>query len=357
MFVLTSCTQDPPTPVDPDPTPSASTSSPEASDTPEPTPSPTTDAPSDEATASDEPSDGATPDDTSSEASGGDDTTPTDPATTSAAQPLGSWTQSPSSSSGSNPDFVKVAAVTRNAVVEGACKVAAGASETINKCVSVWNTSHDGFLSVVDATDGAGVHTVRVYRQTDTQMVATLEAAGPVGDLKGSDWPSGDNVVLAAVNGSERMIVAWDASAAEPTIAAHLGWPLGGESVYFAAGKIIKELDELGGGDLQILTPGVTSSNGKKVGYSTSDPAPTVIALRVYRAWISGNYAGMQGMASDKAIAAFKKNPVSHDVFTLSGNACTLSSTKATCTFSSSGGNSTWTLERHDGKVQVVALS
>ncbi|MFT5223925.1 MAG: hypothetical protein ACI867_002253, partial [Glaciecola sp.] len=186
---------------------------------------------------------------------------------------------------------------------------------------------------------------------------STLTAPGRASSLVASNWPNGDNLILVNFPNGERRIVEWGA-AGTPTIAADMGYTLGGETVSFLAGRVVRRLAHGGSeGRLEVMTPGAWDSSGMSIKFSTDDLPPTDIALSVYDKWIHGDFASMAGQATDEAIAALRRDHTDFDAFELSANACSITGDQATCTFTSSYGNSIWTLERHEGKVKVTKIA
>ncbi|MFT5223947.1 MAG: hypothetical protein ACI867_002275 [Glaciecola sp.] len=271
---------------------------------------------------------------------------------------LGSWTRKLMSVEGRGGIFTPAQTTDRSRPqdVNAACRVAPVGGEIIHDCLSVGITSNNGRLSVVDSTDADGERAVRIFRSTPEGHTSTLTAPGRASSLVASNWPNGDNLILVSFANGERRVVEWGATG-EPTIAANMGYTLGGETVSFLAGRIVRRLGERGSGQLDIFTPGADGSSGVSIKFSTDDLPPTDIALSVYEKWINGDFASMAGQATDEAIAALRRDPTDFDAFELSANACNINGEQATCTFTSSYGNSVWTLERQEGKVKVTKIA
>lgn len=243
------------------------------------------------------------------------------------------------------------------------CPVRPADGETVDACaLSFAPTAPDGaggtgtHFAVVASTDnGSTVSRLYRYDAGAAAFEASLEAPGvPASMVQVSPWTHVDGLILVATSGTQEVIALDTADGPRPVASFQRA---GGPGVFLTAQQVVTVAEADG---TRTVTVYDLPSGGPLPGTRTQtagQPAPEEVALRLYRAWIAGDRATGERLATAEVIRAlFDESPARGDAFALDGRSCPLNGDVYRCGWTAGNAAMTWDLAPINGTVRVFRI-
>ncbi len=278
------------------------------------------------------------------------------PAASPAATPAASQ---PASEDADDSFFVADDSRHRDRASGGDCPVAAADDEEILACAHGHSRSNGSRETVVVHARAGASESVTVYDDDgraawQSTLVAQVDG-DDVRSVRRLGWDGGDDVFVVAFPFSQE-IIATDAVSGS-RVAGVLGDGLGGLSIDYAARRVIVRMQELGPLHLDVYEITADGLVGTRLTAAEDDDRIAEdVALRVYKAWVTGNPRAAADFATEEVLTALEATPQSADAFEMVGTSCPLEDGAIVCRFRRGDNVTAWSV-RPDGDVlKVVAL-